>query len=147
MNHATREQLYAFYDGEIPEPERRQVETHLGECAECLRIREEWKKIAGAFFRPLVIRPSEAFVQRVMDGLPADEELPCLPRAAFRWLAPALSLSAAGLALILAWPGGNGVSAEALILEDGRDEIPALLAFAPQAPGLDEVLGLVLEEP
>jgi len=147
MSHIAREKLYAFYDGELPERERRQVETHLSGCAECRRVCEEWKKIAGAIFRPVAVQTSEAFVQRVMESLPEEEALPSRSRITFRWLAPAFSLAAAGLALILAWPGGNEVSAEALILANGQDETPALLAFAPQAPGPDELLGLALEEP
>ncbi len=140
-----RERLYDLYDRELPVPELRELEAHLGACAECRASLEEWRRIAGALFAAPAPAPSEALVQRIMRGLPGHEESAPTPAWTLRWLAPAFSLALAGLA-ILAWPDGNGVSAETLILAGG-EEGPSLAAFSPQAPKPDDLLGLILEEP
>lgn len=144
MSHPDDERLDAFYDGELAEPDRLRLEEHLAACPSCLRRVEDWRRIAAGLFARAPA-PSESFIRGVMARLPPRQEEPA--PAAWRWPAAALSLAAAGLILLLAWPAPASVSAEELILEDGPDAQRTLLALAPQAPGLDEILETILENP
>ncbi len=143
MTHSgTQAKLDAFLDGELPSEERREVESHLADCAECRRECETWRRITAAILRPPEIAPDEAFVRRVMTHIPEPEPSPTpwFPP----WLTPALGLAAAGLVIILAWSGPEPVSAEAVLLEDWA-ESGAIAALAPRAPDADDVLGAVME--
>ncbi len=148
MNHSElREMLDAYYDRELPEREACEVEAHLGSCAPCRRELEDWKSFAGALLHPPPPSASEAFVRRVMAKIPDTEGEAPPGFLAWRWLTPVCALAAAAFVLILAWPSGNGVAAETLLLAEEDEEASALLAFAPRGPERDEVLGFVLEEP
>lgn len=125
MKHdEAKERLFAFHDGELAAGERREVEVHLETCAECRRELAVWKKVAGAFFRPVPVQSSEAFVQGVMEKLrEVEEPLPALRDRLFpRWLVPAMGFAFAVMLFTLALPvRETSVSAESLLLADGRE--------------------------
>ena len=96
MNHETiKEQLYAFYDGELDAIARQNLKTHLDGCLECREIYDRWSKTAKALFRKTKPETSEFFVQQVMNRV---RELPSYKRSfgweiSLPWLVPALGLA------------------------------------------------------
>jgi anti-sigma factor RsiW len=64
-----KENVFLLHDGELPAAERPATEAHLRGCAECRAALEEWKAAARALFPAPDVRPSEAFVARVMARL------------------------------------------------------------------------------
>lgn len=146
MNHEElKESVFALHDGELADAEHRETESHLEGCAECRLTLENWKKISVALFHEEA-PVSEAFVQRVMEAIPPSAVGRRPSAISLRWLAPAFGMAILALILIFAKPAAEPVSAEALLLADGREGAVTELAFLPESPGKDEILGYVLEE-
>ena len=147
MDHREAEDaLWEFYDGELAENKRAELEAHLAACAECRETLRVWKGAAQAFFpeRPAPHpAQTEAFVLRAMERVEAAKPQPWtrLLRQA-RWLVPALG---AGWAAALTIPGLRAVPdpAQAIILsQKGGQSFWSFLYQAPPSTH-DEVLAFV----
>ena len=156
---ALRDQLFAFYDGELSGESRRSVERHLEACAECRGRLDRWRQTARRVFETPQAAGSdaagadaskladseatEAFVSRVMARIERAEQ----PRRApswiggLRWLAPALGL--AGLVFVIGQTRQQDVSVD-MLLADSSDPSAWMLSSRPASA--DDVLGFVMEE-
>ncbi|HVE12354.1 MAG TPA: zf-HC2 domain-containing protein, partial [Elusimicrobiota bacterium] len=107
MNHEEIEtRLSDYRDGELPAPERAEVETHLKACADCRAALELDARAAKALFRaPTPSRAeTEALVRALLpkiSGAPRPSVWELL-RPAFPWAAPALAFAAAAAAVFVA---------------------------------------------
>jgi anti-sigma factor RsiW len=146
-NHEVmKNKMFALYDGELAEAERKEAEAHLASCPECRSSYEQWQKTAKAFFKPVPAESSDFFVSQVMNRIKALEK----PRQIkpwvikVRWLVPA-TVAALGLLLFMTGPFEQTVSVENLLLGGEEANSPAqfFLASKPAAP--DEVFGLIME--
>lgn len=151
MNHDTaKEKLSAFYDGELPETERQDLENHLKDCEACRDALEEMNGISRAFFSVPQVNPSEAFVTRVMANLEEGREPSGLEwvYARARLILPAVGVGIAVAAFLFISPAETvPVTTESLLLVDGREGEISQWAFNGYAPETDELLKLTLEEP
>ncbi len=146
MDHEKlKDKLFALYDGELTGPGREEIERHLADCRECRQIYAQWQRTAKVLFRPSDIVPSEGFVRRVMARIEALEQPQAAPswRANLRWFAPALG--AAALLLFAMGSMQQTVSVEALLLEDGRDNISTEVVLACEPPTTDQIFDFIME--
>jgi anti-sigma factor RsiW len=145
MHEQIKEKLFAFYDGELPETERREVAAHLEVCPACRDEQRRWSAAAALFFRPSQPQASEAFVRRVMTRVEAEAHpSPFSGLFAWRWLAPAMGAGLAALALTLFVPRDDApISTETLLLANAVENGDV----AQELPSADEMFGDTLEQP
>jgi|HubBroStandDraft_1064217.scaffolds.fasta_scaffold77575_3 anti-sigma factor RsiW len=103
MNHeAIQQKLLALFDGPLTEKERKLLEGHLPQCAECRRAVAEWKVVSRKLFPAQAFSEAseDFFVLKVMNRLDsASQEKGFFSRGfALRWLIPLL-----GSASVAAW--------------------------------------------
>lgn len=134
-----REALHAFRDGELAEPESREVASHLQACSDCRETLAVWERFANAALKVPAGLASEAFVGGVMAHIAEEEAEAEAPSGFGWWLAPSCAL-ALGLTVLL-WPENAVPSLGQLLLA----EAPAL-TFSQEAVEDDDVLALVLED-
>jgi len=137
--------LFALYDGELREGERQELLAHMEACPDCRAADKRWRAIAGAFFRPPQLSPSDAFVRRVMARLEAEEQPgeELTWAAAVRWLVPALGAGLAVLALTVLVPRDEApISTESLLLAQAENG-----EVMQESPGDDDMLGFTMEQP
>ncbi len=153
-NHdQTRQRVFAYHDGELPEAERPDVLAHLEGCPDCRAASRRWATLAGAFFRTPALPPSpsssDVFVRRVLARVEAErKENLSMWEGAWRWLVPALGVGIAALALVVTTPrGGSTVSTEALLLASRADNGAFEQMLRQEAPDTEEMLGLAMERP
>ena len=137
--------LSEYRDAELGAAERREVAAHVERCAGCAALLADWESLAAAFLRrPGAPTPvaTEAFVARVMSRLPQETEP--LSRLFGRWLAPALGVSFAVLALSFRpYPRSEASDpAGALLTADSERGVSTI---APEASSAD-LLGLGAED-
>ena len=126
MNHPYFEdQLAEFFDGELAESRRAEVEAHLSGCEECRVMLERWSKIKSAFISAPVGRSSAEFIDGVMDRLAAPvEQEQDYSRKTFpglKWLMPALGYAFALTVMFFAIAGRQpiyAVNTENMLLSD-----------------------------
>ena len=107
MDHRhIEEKILEFFDGELGESERRGIEAHLPQCAECTGALERWRRIRTALATATVCRPSGEFVNQVMERLagPVQEEETATVRffPGVKWLMPALGYAFALMMMFFA---------------------------------------------
>jgi anti-sigma factor RsiW len=137
MDHERlREALHAFRDGELPEPERREVAAHLDVCAGCRGTLDRWDRLSR-MLRPAESTGSGAFARIVMARIAQEEEAD-VPAGIGWWLRPGFTL-ALGLAVLL-WPDRAVPSTEQLLMSSA----PAWAL--DREVEAEDVLSLVLEE-
>jgi len=144
MNHEkAKEVLSDFREGELSDEEKDALVLHLAVCGECRRILAEFKQTGNAFF-PVLPKPDEfetqAFVQRVMGGIPEEQALIPLKR-----LIPALGFSFA-VFLLSFMPLTKDSAVEDFWAENsvpggGQELISELNSQSPE-----EMLGYIMEE-
>lgn len=102
MNHELIQQkLFALYDGPLTEQERKLVEVHLAQCAECRKAISQWKAISARLFPAQTFSEvaEDAFVAKVMGRVrSAGEKAESWGTLFFRWLVPL-----AGSAVVAGW--------------------------------------------
>lgn len=103
MNHELIQQkLMALYDGPLTEKERKLVEGHLAQCAECRKAVAQWKSISVRLFPAQTISEAaeDYFVAKVMDRIRTTAQEKSLSPMAliFRWLVPLV-----GSAVVAGW--------------------------------------------
>jgi anti-sigma factor RsiW len=137
--------LFALYDGELPETERREAAAHLEGCPACRGEYQRWSAAAALFFRPSQPQASEAFVRRVMARVEAEARPGLLSGLfAWRWLAPAVGAGLAALALTVLVPADESpISTETLLLASAVENGEVV----QESPSADEMLGFTLEQP
>ena len=149
MDHkAIQDQLFALYDGELRGVAQRAVEDHLLDCVECRALLARWNRVAGTFFQSPAVSTSEAFVERVMRRIVAQQPQPVrLSRWLLKggWLIPAMGL-AAMLVVMTRGPLQKTVSIESLLLVDGREPAAMQRVLTGESPSADDILGLLMEE-
>lgn len=94
-----KSRLSDYADGELSKRERREVQTHLAECAECRKALGEFRWIDRLLTESLREAPVERWLT-----LPGDE--PVAPQSASqrrRWAQATLAAAAAGLLALAAW--------------------------------------------
>jgi anti-sigma factor RsiW len=92
----------ALYDGPLTEKERKLVESHLAQCAECRKAVSQWKAIGARLFPAQTYSEAaeDLFVAKVMDRVRTStlEAQQSLQNFIFRWLVPL-----AGSAVLAGW--------------------------------------------
>ena len=58
--------LFAWYDGQLQDLDRQEVEQHVARCSECQRTYARWQQTARRCFPPPRTEVSDAFVDRLM---------------------------------------------------------------------------------
>ncbi len=147
MEHkAFQQQLFAFHDGELAEGQKRLVEQHLTECAECRMLLAQWKQIAAVCFEKPKTAASERFVSAVMQRLSPQPVFPFRLSGWLQklpWLVPALGLAA--MLFVTLTPLQQAVSIEYLLLGNDRQESALQQVLSGEAPS-EEILGLLMED-
>ena len=146
MDHnAIKEQLFAWYDGELDPDARQTVEAHLAVCQECREVSQRWTKTAQVFFKaqkPAVA--SEFFVRTVMNRIHELES----PRPArnwrisLPWLVPAVGF--AFLFFLAVFPSPQTISIDTLFFQETSGHLS--WALSNNAPNTDETLQFVMGE-
>src|SRR5262245_31339841 len=98
MTHAEiQDNLEAFHDGQLSEPDRREIESHLTTCRACAEETQRLQQLSRAVFRPVTPpTPTDFFVSRVMANIRESEKA-----ARFLWWRwPALALGLLALFLL-----------------------------------------------
>ena len=129
------ERVSDLLDDGLPPAERRRLERHAAECAECRRFLDDWSALRPVFF-PAPGKPTaaqtEAFVAKIMDSLSsAPAPLAAADRddvpfwQAYRWFLPALGFSFALLALSFIPPRQpeHDPSTALLLAAGGNDKV------------------------
>jgi len=102
MTHEMIQQkLFALYDGPLTEQERKLVESHLAQCAECRRAIAQWKAVSARLFPVHTFSEAaeDAFVAKVMGRVrSAGEKVESWTTLFFRWMVPL-----AGSAVVAGW--------------------------------------------
>lgn len=141
-----KEQLFALYDGELPEADRPPLLAHLGDCTECRQLDKHWRAIATTFFRPPQQAAPAQLAARIMARLEPEASKPFWALD-FRWLAPALGAALALLVLVVAQPGERTPpSTEALLLADGNDNGTTEWMLLREPADQDDLLAFVMEK-
>ncbi|MCH7477083.1 MAG: zf-HC2 domain-containing protein [SAR324 cluster bacterium] len=145
MNHdEIREKVLLLRDGNLPGPERAEIDNHLKGCPPCRKTAADLERVGALITSQPEPDPSENFVNAVMGRIEEGDarigglgtiELP------FRWWAPAFAVGMAALALV-ALPA----------LEEPRGPVEALLTSAArseliEASDIEEMLGVDLGGP
>ena len=150
MNHKwIKEHLSAFYDGELPEATRREIESHLRTCGECQQASAEWAQIARPLFRTAVPETSETFVHRVLARIAEldshEQRRDSRVRShRLRWLIPALGFGALVLASVRSEI--SRTSLDLLLFSDSNEEMSTQWMLTGQPTSADDVLGLLMED-
>lgn len=103
-------ELMAYIDGRTSAAARREVETHLAECAACQTRADEFRKVSMALDELPAIEPSFGFDARLRQRISAEPR-----RSRFFSFVPqprlalSMGLLAALLALVVELPHGNPV--------------------------------------
>ena len=148
MEHsAIKEQLFAFYDGELGPAIRQDVESHLSICQECRELYQNWAKTAKVLFPVPKPQHSEFFVHQVMEriyGIEAPQKqlkvrFGLFPRPLV-WLVPAFGLAVALLSVMPPLPQEVPMD---LLLQSTSSR--SSWAFSNHTPTADETLQLVME--
>ena len=102
MNHEQLKDLLGFSNEEMTPALRRELESHLTDCAECREDRLRLARLTGALRRP---EPpaSEAFVQKVMARVRTKEAAPRWRRFLLPRLVPTVGLAAGTLAMLISF--------------------------------------------
>ncbi|SRR5579871_1488865 len=121
MNHEMIQQkLFALYDGPLTEKERKLVESHLAQCAECRKAIAQWKAISTRLFPAQTFSEAaeDAFVARVMGRVrAAGEKMESWGTLFFRWLVPL-----AGSAVVAGWVFFSVLSDTSIFSSGGNEE-------------------------
>lgn len=124
-----REKLFALYDGPLTEKERKLVEGHLTQCADCRRALAEWKALSRKLLPRLAFSEAseDFFVLGVMNKLEPYRPVPSWfsDRFLLRWGLPLM-----GAAALAVWFTVSSVSSNA-----GYAEEPAEAAFTYAGAG------------
>ncbi len=149
MDHdRLKDRLWLLYDGELGEPERREVLAHLESCPECRETSARWGRIAGALLPPPQVQPSEQFVQRVMARVEEAQTEPVWIGAwRLRWLMPALGAGLAATLLVfnLTSSPDAPLSTDGLLLADATGA-QANGRVSDGGPQEDDLTALLWEE-
>lgn len=153
-NHPPRDTLSALHDGELTSAERKEVLTHLEECAPCRQFQEHWGHITRALF-PAPAPPSPAetsfFVRQVMGQLespPLPQQIPWRDWLESRWGMPALGLGIAALFLSIVWPHPESIEPpDVVFLMDASHQTVQKLVLPPDSSRADNLLAFLMEDP
>ncbi len=154
--HFSGEKLSEFLDGVLPETERLAVATHLADCAECRRERDELLHVIQSLAALPVECVSDGFRQGVMDRIGASQAPPVrrvipLRRYMVRALPIAATLLIAisfGLSLLgdPEQPKPEGGDLRAFRERDVPAEtLTALLAPSPKNEGMKGAVGVAAD--
>jgi anti-sigma factor RsiW len=152
MDHEeVKEKLFLFYDQELSEQERGDIETHLAQCAECGKSYQQWRNISSALFTIEQPRGQrmEDFVARVMERLTrvADPAMSWQHTLAQAWRIMAVGFGcAAALFLVVLNSDQSVVTTETILLADGRGAVQDQWVLTSKEPLQDELMGFALEE-
>jgi anti-sigma factor RsiW len=145
MNEHVVDKLEAYLDGELGEPQVRQVEVHVAECPACRAELDELRRLSEVLQEsppPVGLMPPERFVASVGLKMPRRPVAPAWQRALDAgWkMAPAglLSTYVYGRAVL----GVSWLALTALDLGLGGPELAALLPAGPRQPWLSELSAL-----
>ena len=145
MYEHDEDRLHAYYDGELPAPERAEVEAHLKGCAPCRQALSRWRRIAGTLLEAPLVRPSDSFVAAVMKEVDRFES-PVPQRAAWLpgWLVPSLALAGAVLTFYVSLPASTvSTDPKEWLLADNGTQLAMVLG--DEEPRAGDILGLALE--
>jgi anti-sigma factor RsiW len=106
MSAHVSEHLTALLDGELPEAERAQLESHLRECATCASERDLLAGTMGSLKQAAAIEPSDPLRRSVLAAIDAEPE-GLLARLRALLSARVLIPSAAALAAVVVLIVGN----------------------------------------
>src|ERR1700689_4360226 len=90
-------QLIAYLDAKAKPAERRQVESHLAECAACRQRVEEFRLVAGLLDELPVIAPSPSFDAALRARVAAEPQR----SSVWGWVVPSPRLAFGVLALLI----------------------------------------------
>lgn len=93
MRHVQEETLICYSLGELPLSEIEELEEHLQSCVECNSRYEELIELTAEWDAPSMI-PSDDFVSRVMDIIPAETKQVKQPQRRHIWTNYLLSAAA-----------------------------------------------------
>jgi anti-sigma factor RsiW len=134
MNHAKlAEKLSAYYDQQLAQPERWEVESHLQDCPSCRQTLRQWQTNSRFLFaKPLFSEWSEdLFTQKVMTSLESNAH-----KSFWKSLMP-WSLPVVGSFVAAAWvwtavlPNLPGLAADSNILEENGKQLASTVVVAP----------------
>ena len=107
---AVRQQISAYVDGELPEPQVFEVGAHLSRCGECAAYRDDLMALDGLLDAPARVRAGDDFTANVLSRVRKREnatDLARLASAVWRpmpgWAAAAAIALAVALGSGLAW--------------------------------------------
>lgn len=123
------EDLVAFLDGELTEPERSRVEAHTSTCLTCRREMDRISTVNGMLRSLPRVTPSDDFDRRMWERLEREASRPGAPRS-FRAVYWGVPLAAAA-ALALVWYSSVQQTGTA---PGGGEATSPRVATAPQAP-------------
>ncbi len=129
MNHERmREDVMAFFDGELLGEEKLAAENHLKECVECRSLEAGWIR-ASSLLRTEAPASSERFVSAVMARIEAGEKAreSWFSVALSRWFVPVVAGAAfAGyIGLLMAPVAESPACAETVLFSEVEDQVPA----------------------
>jgi anti-sigma factor RsiW len=98
---AMEKSLIAYLDGKAHPAERREVETHLGACAECRVRAEQFRSLWGMLDELPLLSPSPAFDAEVRARVTRE------PRHAVPWMwpipSPRLAFAVVAMVMLSVW--------------------------------------------
>jgi anti-sigma factor RsiW len=154
MDHGEiKNNILAFYDGELFEKERQEVLAHLESCIECRAVLQRWGTTSSVFFRTPPSRVSEDFVHSVMERL---EHLESTPSGATkvswsllnRWFFPAfVGAALAGFIAVMMVPLEEPrLLMDTILLPNKTENIPSDWLTSSEILKADQILSYVLGE-
>ena len=137
--------LFAWYDGQLQDLDRQEVEQHVAHCSECQRTYARWQQTERRCFPPPRTEVSDTFVDRLMTRIERLERRP-YPNPwshAIRWLVPSFGLACLALAMpaIIQHP----LSTATLLLADGHTNHLTDFVLASEPPTSDEAFDFLME--
>ena len=134
MNHSKlAEKLSAYYDQQLPQPERWEVESHLEDCPSCRKTLRQWKTHSRFLFaKPLFSEWSEdLFTQKVMARLQPNQKH-SLWKSLMPWSLPLVgSFAAAAWVWTAVLPNLPGLASDSSLLSESGTQLASTVAVAP----------------
>jgi anti-sigma factor (TIGR02949 family) len=135
-----REDLSAYYDGEMPAADRERIDAHLRDCADCLRELDALKRVNEVYQQLAPVGAPDGFEEGVRAEAqrgPSTVESPGRPIP--RWAGPIVAAAAAALVVIagvvfLELQQGGAPSGMEIAALDAEDEGDRSVESAPRAP-------------